>query len=173
MLVLWPQQKSSSTAAPQQKSRNRKPQQKSRNRKGRNRKRVQNIFLLRLFYCGRRSSRPKYLPKPRRNRRRRSRFYGAIEALLYDPPILPIHFHQILFKGVLAKPTPLVESATFSGNCFLLYCQIVGLCSTGFESCWKQVQSNVFEKTYFYYVLHLQLNLLKTGLGKCIRTKII
>ena len=40
-------------------------------------------YLLRLFYCGRRSSRPKLLPKWRRNRRRRSRFYGAIEALIY------------------------------------------------------------------------------------------
>ena len=29
-----------------------------RNKKGRNRKHVKNIFLLRLFYCGRRSSRP-------------------------------------------------------------------------------------------------------------------
>ena len=45
----------------------------------------QNIFLLRLFYCGRRSSQPQRLLKPRRNRRRSSRFYGAIEALLYDP----------------------------------------------------------------------------------------
>ena len=42
---------------------------------------LRNIFLLRLFYCGRRSS----LPKWRRNRRRSSRFYGAIEALLYEP----------------------------------------------------------------------------------------
>ena len=38
-----------------------------------------------FFYYGRRSSRPKGLPKWRRNRRCSSRFYGAIEALLYDP----------------------------------------------------------------------------------------
>ena len=70
-----------------------------RNRKGWKRQKVKNIFLIApflFFYCGRRSSRPKGLPKWCRNRRRSSHLYGAIEALLYDP------LRPGLFPGLLS-----------------------------------------------------------------------
>ena len=51
-----------------------------------------------FVYCGGRIRQPKGLRKPSRNRDRSSRFYGAIEALLYDPGLL-FEFTFVKMRG--------------------------------------------------------------------------
>ena len=70
-----------------------------RNRKGRNRKRVQDIFLLRLFYCGRRSRKLMRQPQAAatgphqsESRRHRSAFIRPEDIVAFHFVFLPKFF---------------------------------------------------------------------------------